>query len=132
MSEIRANLIADAVGTGPAGLFKQSAAKAWANLNGTGTIALRASFNVSSVVDNGTGDYSFNYTNALNSANYSRSGFARSDVSAFDFVSPSASSSHIITTSSVRMGVVSLNTSAAHDTGYDVVEVCTVIHGDLA
>ena len=36
-------------------------AKAWANLNGTGTIALRDSFNVSSVTDDGTGDYDFTY-----------------------------------------------------------------------
>jgi hypothetical protein len=74
MSEIRTNLLSDAAGTGPAGLFKQSAAKAWANLNGTGTIALRASFNVSSVVDNGVGDYSFSYTNAMANGNYQIAG----------------------------------------------------------
>jgi hypothetical protein len=45
-------------------------AKAWANLNGTGTIALRDSFNVSSVVDNGTGDYTFNFSNAMSNANF--------------------------------------------------------------
>ena len=41
----------------------RGSAKAWANLNGTGTIALRDSLNVSSVVDNGTGDYGFNFSN---------------------------------------------------------------------
>ena len=40
-------------------------AAAWANLNGTGTIALRDSENVSSVVDNGTGDYTFNFSNSM-------------------------------------------------------------------
>jgi hypothetical protein len=70
MSELRTNLLSNAAGTGPAGLFKQSAAKAWANLNGTGTIALVGGFNISSVVDNGTGDYTFNLTNAMASAAY--------------------------------------------------------------
>ena len=46
-------------------------AKAWINFNGTGTPAIRASFNVSSITDNGTGDYTINFTNALADANYS-------------------------------------------------------------
>jgi hypothetical protein len=40
------------------------------NFNGTGTVAIRASFNVSSITDNGTGDYTVNFTNALPDANY--------------------------------------------------------------
>ena len=46
------------------------AAKAWVNFNGTGTVAIRASFNVSSITDNGTGDYTVNFTTALVDANY--------------------------------------------------------------
>jgi hypothetical protein len=45
--------------------------RAWVNFNGTGTVAIRASFNVSSITDNGTGDYTVNFTNALSDANYS-------------------------------------------------------------
>jgi len=45
--------------------------RAWVNFNGTGTVAIRASFNVSSITDNGTGDYTANFTNALPDANYS-------------------------------------------------------------
>ena len=45
--------------------------KSWANLNGTGTIALRDSFNVASITDDGTGDYDFTYTNAMGNINYS-------------------------------------------------------------
>lgn len=48
-----------------------NAVKAWVNFNGTGTVAIRASFNVSSITDNGTGDYTVNFTNALADANYS-------------------------------------------------------------
>jgi hypothetical protein len=48
--------------------------KAWVNFNGIGTVAIRASFNVSSITDNGTGDYTMNFTNALADANYSALG----------------------------------------------------------
>ena len=44
--------------------------RAWVNFNGTGTVAIRASFNVSSITDNGTGDYTVNFTTALADANY--------------------------------------------------------------
>jgi hypothetical protein len=49
-------------------------AKAWVNFNGTGTPAIRASFNVSSITDNGTGDFTINFTTAMPNANYSISG----------------------------------------------------------
>jgi hypothetical protein len=45
-------------------------AKVWVNFNGTGTVAIRGSFNVSSVTDNGTGDYTVNFTNSLADTNY--------------------------------------------------------------
>jgi hypothetical protein len=45
--------------------------RAWVNFNGTGTVAIRASFNVSSITDNGTGNYTVNFTNAMPDANYS-------------------------------------------------------------
>lgn len=47
--------------------------RAWVNFNGTGTVAIRASGNVSSITDNGTGDYTVNFTTAMPDANY---GFA--------------------------------------------------------
>ena len=45
-------------------------ARAWVNFNGTGTVAIRASGNVSSITDNGVGNYTINMTNALPDANY--------------------------------------------------------------
>ena len=45
--------------------------KAWVNFNGTGTVAIRASYNVSSITDNGVGDYTVNFTTAMQDANYS-------------------------------------------------------------
>lgn len=46
------------------------AARAWVNFNGTGTVAINADFNVSSITDNGTGDYTINFDSALSDANY--------------------------------------------------------------
>jgi len=44
--------------------------RAWVNFNGTGTVAIRASGNVASITDNGTGDYTVNFTTAMPDANY--------------------------------------------------------------
>lgn len=46
------------------------ACRAWVNFNGTGTVAIRASGNVSSITDNGTGDYTVSFTTAMSDANY--------------------------------------------------------------
>jgi len=50
------------------------ACRAWVNFNGTGTVAIRASGNVSSITDNGSGDYTVNFTTAMPDANYAMSG----------------------------------------------------------
>jgi len=44
--------------------------RAWVNFNGTGTVAIRASGNVTSITDNGTGDYTVNFTTAMPDVNY--------------------------------------------------------------
>jgi len=44
--------------------------KAWIQFNGTGTVSIRESFNFSSLTDNGTGDYTANFTNSMADANY--------------------------------------------------------------
>jgi hypothetical protein len=54
------------------------AARAWVNFNGTGTVAIRESGNVSSITDNTTGDYTINFTTAMPDANYSVSGTSSS------------------------------------------------------
>ena len=60
-----------AVTTAKMGSAEQSGlAKAWVNFNGTSTVAIRASYNVSSITDNGTGDYTVNFTTAFADANY--------------------------------------------------------------
>jgi hypothetical protein len=44
--------------------------RAWVNFNGVGTIAIRNSANVTSITDNGTGDYTINFTTSMPDANY--------------------------------------------------------------
>jgi len=44
--------------------------KAWVNFNGTGTVAIRDSYNVSSITDNGTGSYTINFSNSMANTNY--------------------------------------------------------------
>ena len=56
--------------------IEQGRAKVWINFNGSGTVAIRDSFNISSLTDNGTGDYSLNYSNALGNDDYCLSGTA--------------------------------------------------------
>ena len=46
------------------------ACRAWVNFDGTGTVAIRASGNVSSITDNGVGDYTVNFTTAMPDTNY--------------------------------------------------------------
>jgi len=46
------------------------ACRAWVNFNGTGTVAIRASGNVSSITDNGVGEYTMNFTTAMQDVNY--------------------------------------------------------------
>jgi hypothetical protein len=53
--------------SGTAPLFM---ARAWVNFNGTGTVAIRGSGNVSSITDNGTGTYTVNFTTAMSDVNY--------------------------------------------------------------
>jgi hypothetical protein len=48
--------------------------RAWVVFNGTGTVAVRASGNVSTITDNGTGDYTVNFTTAMPDINYSVGG----------------------------------------------------------
>ena len=56
----------------------QGSAKAWVNFNGTGGASIRASYNVSSVTYNSTGDYRINFTNAFADTSYSAvTGFNR-------------------------------------------------------
>jgi hypothetical protein len=68
----RVTTLADSAGanTSTPAEIASGRAKAWVNFNGIGTVAIRAQYNVSSITDNGTGNYTVNFTNALSDSNY--------------------------------------------------------------
>jgi len=66
--------------------FHPSSAKAWVQFDGTGTVAIDSSFNVSSITDNGVGTYVVNFTTAFSSAEYCASGISRSDGASTGFI----------------------------------------------
>jgi hypothetical protein len=64
------DIAANAVTTAKLGSNEASGlCKAWVNFNGTSTVTIRAQYNVSSITDNGTGDYTVNFATALADAN---------------------------------------------------------------
>lgn len=69
MSTLRVNTLQDQAGTGQPDI--DGLCKAWVNFNGTGTVAIRASYNVTSITDRGTGRYTANFTTAMSDNDYS-------------------------------------------------------------
>jgi len=61
-----------------AGTVAGQLCRAWVNFNGTGTVAIRAAYNVSSITDNGTAAYQINLTTAMPDANYCAVGMTSS------------------------------------------------------
>ena len=106
--------------------IQQGRAKAWINFNGSGTVSIRDSFNVSTLTDNGTGDYTISFTTAMANTNYA--------------VTCTSSAQHNFTTAiigvditdgnyltgSIRVQSVRTGADTAVDRAYNNV----VIHGD--
>jgi hypothetical protein len=80
-------------------------ARAWVSFNGTGTVAIRASVNVSSITDHNTGDYTVNFTTAMTDTNYVVTGncFATATGTTRGFISHSSNSAYSPATGSVRI-----------------------------
>ena len=72
MSTIKTTTLSTQGGsTVPVDTVVNGTAKAWVNFDGTGTVAIRRAFNVSSITDRGTGAYRINFTTSMPDANYS-------------------------------------------------------------
>jgi len=72
MSTLKLDTIASRDGTESTDVTNviNGSAKAWVNFDGTGTVAIRESFNVASITDLATGRYEINFTNAFEDTNY--------------------------------------------------------------
>ena len=96
--------------TTPSGTAPNYMCRAWVNFNGTSTVAIRASGNVTSITDNGTGDYTINFTTAMPDANYAITGAGgEGGTTGMGQRTPSIGT---VSTSSVR--IVSINQDATY------------------
>lgn len=103
MSTLKVTTLSNLAGSAsvPMDTVISGSAKAWVNLNGTGTVAIREGFNVSSIFDNGVGNYTLNFTNLLVDASYASlaacSAYSGDRVATVDLVTISAASAQIKT-----------------------------------
>jgi len=119
---VDANITAAKLSGASSGSAPIYGARAWVNFNGTGTVAIRASGNVSSITDNSTGDYTVNFTTALSDANYAAVGSTQgSGVSVLPVISVNQGNSQ--TTSLVNIYTTGGTTATPSDFNYVTVAV---------
>ena len=129
-STLRVTNVIDTTG-GTSTNLMSGLAKAWSNLNGTGTIAERDSFNISGYVDNGTGDYSINFSSPLDSGNYQLNSMA-SQSSATSTLTTVSINSTTIPTASVLRVFTNYVTASNNRTQWDEPYTNVSCNGDLA
>ena len=100
MSQLNVDSIKDRTGADQPDIV--GVAKAFVNFDGTGTVTIRNGFNVSSITDNGTGNYTVNFTTAMPDANYAITGTASGTsfngfIAVYPGLSPAASSVRVAT-----------------------------------
>lgn len=98
--------------------------KAWVNFNGTGVVAIRDSYNVSSITDNNTGDYTVNLTTAMANVNYAPV------CSAYGSAGNDTNNNIMISYNSLALGSVGVTTGNTGGTQGDFEGVFVAIFGD--
>jgi hypothetical protein len=129
-SELRLTTLANNAGTESVDTTYviNGSVKAWVNLDGTGTIAMRDSFNMASVTDNGTGDYTYTMTNSMNNANYASVAAGGTGTTAGQYGRQGPGTQYADVTTSSWTAECASNTYAVGDWNI----VCWGILGDLA
>lgn len=102
--------------------YHPGVAKAWVNFNGTGTAAIVSAYNIDGITDNGTGDYTLDFTTALSSANMCAVGMNRQDTS-----NSATLNIHTLATGSARV-----RSGADSDSATDTDITCVAVFGDFA
>ena len=120
-SVLNVDTIADKAGTGPVGLTKQHAAKAWAQQAGDDATA-RDSFNVASITDEGTGDASYTLTNAMSDSNFSVTALTGYKAAT------SIEIAHLRELTASKVRIRNSNSSSYRDPN----TYCSTVQGDLA
>ena len=133
MSTLSVSNVSDGTTTVGTSYVVNGSAKVHANFNGTSTAAIRDSFNVTSITDNGTGDYTFTITNNLDSADYSVSACSQYYQGGNTGAAVLMSMEIKHTSGAMAAGSVSFwHRYGASNTLYDCTTGCFSIHGDLA
>ena len=128
-SELRVNTLKDAAGNNSiaTSFVAGGSAKAWVDFNGAGTIAIRDSFSVSSITDNGTSDYTTTFASAMSNDDFAVSAQSTSSGSGYMCNAPKNAASGSISTTIIR----SIGRDYNGNTN-DHEFVQHIIHGDLA
>ena len=105
----------------------QGRAKAWVNFDGTGSITIDDSFNVSSITDNSTGNYTINFTNAMPNAEYAVAGSVQTTNATPVVITTFGSNGSSRTTSGVRIAASYIQSSIQV---VDAVECSVIVFGD--
>jgi hypothetical protein len=126
VSTIIASNVSDGTLSIPTTYVTNGSAKAWVNFNGTGTIAVRDSLNVSSLTDNGTANYNVNLTSNFSAADYAITGSGIGDSTSTNRADCAVGSLTASTVSS--MNISPRNSGSA----VDPTHVNVVAVGDLA
>ena len=124
-SELRVNTLKDASGNNSVAtsVIAEGTAKAWANIDGAGTVAFRDSFNTSGLTDNGTGDYTTSFSTSFGNANYSFTYCGASD---------GAETTYQMKSASMAVGTHQIQLKNAAGTVTARNFICGTFHGDLA
>ena len=101
----------------------EGSAKAWSNIDGSGTVSYRDSFNTSGLTDNGTGDYTTSFSTSFGNVNYSFTYCGAQD---------GAETTYQMKSSSMAAGTHQIQLKNAAGTVTDRDYICGTFHGDLA
>ena len=124
-SELRVNTVKDASGNNSVAtsVIAEGTAKAWANIDGSGTVSFRDSFNTSGLTDNGTGDYTTSFSTSFGNVNYSFTYCGAQD---------GAETTYQMKSSSMAAGTHQVQLKNAAGTVTDRDFICGTFHGDRA
>ena len=131
MSTLVVSNISDGTTTVGASYVTNGSAKVWVNFNGTGTVAIRDSLNVSSITDRGTGAYTINANNAMSDANFSWVGSACNQGTAYGAYVVEGTQSGTANFDGRTASTVQVNTGG-YGAWADSLNVGSVFNGDLA
>jgi len=129
MSTLNVSNITNGVDTVETGYVVNGSAKAWNSFVGTGTVALRDSFNTSSITDRGTGAYTTNFSSAMGNGNYSHAALSSRSSSASQVGLFCGNS---VDSSAPTASAAQISEIAGASSFFDIDLVNNTFHGDLA